>query len=670
MPSQTTPMTTKCAICQYPSWDSETWNIYFSQTAPQQLRESALAGCLGCSILYEAWNWVVPDDKKSSTHSLRLNYMMGGVSVNSVGYRHYDVDVFTLPGQPRLTHVRCAPLLPQSTGLEINLPRITSWIEACDKHHRTCTQRADFSPPRLLDLGGPDPESVRLVNVANARYACLSHCWGSMRPQHKTTSLSLASNTAGIRIDGLPTTFKDAIQVTRSIRVRYLWIDCFCIVQDDDADWKHHCQIMGHIYQNAYITLAAGASWDSNGGFFFNPPPDYTIPQRIKVRHASGEYEFCLRYRIHHPDAKERDYSSTRLPLMTRGWALQESILSKRFLCFATHEIFWECLEDISCTCSVVDGPFNERSYRYPSFTDSPSTKYLFTNLDRLPITELPMAWRALIREYSWRELTFASDKLPALDGLVAKFKSIRCGGTLHWGLWSDSIRKDSCWKITGGLRAPFGRQRLSPSWSWVCAADASIKWDEKLQLHPSYKAHFVFQNYHAAISGTQRSASDPAMHISGLLLRMHLDLPEQSLLPDGLCLASVCTVHILEPDITSGSDLNATSGEQIPPVAVHRWREAEKTTYRDVEAIVYLDYRFWTSGTDLKDRLQDTFFCTVGRTISPRGVVQVCGLLLWPRCRSTGLQQYERIGFLEYFSIQTLETWQPSGLYTDFRLF
>jgi hypothetical protein len=37
----------------------------------------------------------------------------------------------------------------------------------------------------------------------------------------------------------------------------YLWIDALCIVQDDSADWKREAAMMGRVYEDAFLTIAA-----------------------------------------------------------------------------------------------------------------------------------------------------------------------------------------------------------------------------------------------------------------------------------------------------------------------------------------------------------------------------------------------------------------------------
>lgn len=87
-------------------------------------------------------------------------------------------------------------------------------------------------PSRLLFL--PNDQTVRLVETAslagNVAYATLSHCWGRLDFLKLTTG-GLESFKNFIPIHLLTRTFQDAIHVTRSLGLQYLWIDSLCIIQ-------------------------------------------------------------------------------------------------------------------------------------------------------------------------------------------------------------------------------------------------------------------------------------------------------------------------------------------------------------------------------------------------------------------------------------------------------
>jgi hypothetical protein len=57
----------------------------------------------------------------------------------------------------------------------------------------------------------------------------------------------------------MPRAFQDAIDITRQLGIRYLWIDSLCIIQGFEGDWEEQSSIMGDIYAHSFCTLAVQA---------------------------------------------------------------------------------------------------------------------------------------------------------------------------------------------------------------------------------------------------------------------------------------------------------------------------------------------------------------------------------------------------------------------------
>lgn len=70
------------------------------------------------------------------------------------------------------------------------------------------------------------------------------------------------------RISNLPRTFRDMIIAARNLGVKYVWIDCLCIVQDEISDWHYESSTMDKVYRNAFLNIAATASHNSHGDLF------------------------------------------------------------------------------------------------------------------------------------------------------------------------------------------------------------------------------------------------------------------------------------------------------------------------------------------------------------------------------------------------------------------
>jgi hypothetical protein len=101
----------------------------------------------------------------------------------------------------------------------------------CLQHHTLCqhtTSKSDFVPTRLIDVKEVGDLSVCLYEhkslPAGLRYVTLSHCWGKSQPL-KLLKSNVAPFRDSIKITTLPKTFQHAIDVTRRMKYRYIWID-------------------------------------------------------------------------------------------------------------------------------------------------------------------------------------------------------------------------------------------------------------------------------------------------------------------------------------------------------------------------------------------------------------------------------------------------------------
>jgi hypothetical protein len=144
----------------------------------------------------------------------------------------------------------------------VNVPLLAAWLEDCDECHG---HRQD--PDREVQ----DLEGLRLIDVERHcivkgsvywRYAALSYTWGGREQyclnQRNTSILEdegYLDNIKGL----LGPTVTDALKICSSLKIRYLWIDSLCIVQDDVEAKQSQIDNMDQIYSNAYVTLVGAA---------------------------------------------------------------------------------------------------------------------------------------------------------------------------------------------------------------------------------------------------------------------------------------------------------------------------------------------------------------------------------------------------------------------------
>lgn len=129
--------------------------------------------------------------------------------------------------------VSSGPLKSSSTGSKESWDIALNWFSDCVENHDLCASRTThWYPTRLIDVGKSD--QIRLIVTKemaslSGGYVALSHCWGTS-PIIRLTKDVLETFKNSIPIHQLPKTFVDAIEITRHLRARYLWIDSLCII--------------------------------------------------------------------------------------------------------------------------------------------------------------------------------------------------------------------------------------------------------------------------------------------------------------------------------------------------------------------------------------------------------------------------------------------------------
>jgi hypothetical protein len=211
-------------------------------------------------------------------------------------------------------------------------------------------------PTRVIDVGDETTEPLLLDgNGKRAPYLALSYCSGSSE-NIKTTKQSFLERSTAILLDSLPPTFHDAVLATRELGFKFLWIDCICIVQDDEDDWNREVANIQHVFANAAITLSALESDDTNGGLFRPRSDCVTSPVQISIRvpkqfrgiEFSPVHQTCF---FVLPVQGEKQLFKPG-PMQSRAWTLQEQVLSTRIIHYGPGILYWECL---SCHGSEAD---------------------------------------------------------------------------------------------------------------------------------------------------------------------------------------------------------------------------------------------------------------------------------------------------------------------------
>lgn len=301
-------------------------------------------------------------------------------------------------------------------------------------------------------------------------YITLSHTWGNI--DILTTKIeNLQRHKENIDLKDLPETFQDAVQVTRHLGVRYLWIDSLCIVQDDPDDWARESSKMASIYGNSYLTIAATSAKDGSEGLFKSRNVDFFWYRISEPTMQSSGQSAVLRARRarKHDCLQSKDSSPYSIehsePLMERGWAFQERLLSRRVIHFASDEMIWECRQTARCECDSV--------YRD---VQAGSSKWIRNMTDRLAFEELVSGvanmtdigyqnrhWEHLVSAYTSLKITKDDNRLPAFSGIASILVDAQ---DYMAGIRKNCAARDLLW----GSRSFARRSQfyLAPTWSWA----------------------------------------------------------------------------------------------------------------------------------------------------------------------------------------------------------
>ncbi|KAJ3548512.1 hypothetical protein NM208_g978 [Fusarium decemcellulare] len=366
-----------------------------------------------------------------------------------------------------------------STGSTSAMEMAKTWLRTCkdDGSHGKCQeayrnrQNTGALPRRLLRVGGPD-DNPRLVQVQDIRvpYCALSYCWGT-KDFFMTTRANLSQNMEEIPRESFPIIMQDAMSVTRSLGYDYIWIDALCIVQDDEKDWAHEASIMGSVYSNAELTISTLVAGDCHTGLFQPRSLRVVRPVILDIWQPRSE-------RISHRSwAVFAEWAQEHLcihgPVHSRGWTLQEQLLSTRILYFGDGILHWECLHDYMAEADP--GGDNRRSYNYRAdLAKRSETKQAIQgalSLDRNS-SAIPQGasqpfelWKQQAEDFTCRSLSKSSDRLPAFASISASLAGA-AGNSLLCGIWNgDKLLESLCWNVVKPSSSP--KSLSMPSWTW-----------------------------------------------------------------------------------------------------------------------------------------------------------------------------------------------------------
>jgi hypothetical protein len=219
-----------------------------------------------------------------------------------------------------------------------NYRKFRHCLRFCEENHKACVVSTPHQRKGLRFIDCLDRTIVRIGQ--NQKYLALSYVWGSSKP----SSLSHASSDLikSLPEYGVSHIIEDAMIVARKLHIRYLWVDQYCIQGQDPEELARQIESMNQVYEAAYATLIAIDAYDANDKL----PGVSSFDRHRQARAVVGNYHLVSTSTL-------APHALARNKWTTRGWTLQEEILSRRCLYFARNQVYFSC-RTISC-CEAVD---------------------------------------------------------------------------------------------------------------------------------------------------------------------------------------------------------------------------------------------------------------------------------------------------------------------------
>lgn len=295
-----------------------------------------------------------------------------------------------------------------------------------------------------------------------AKYVCLSYVWGPPRPSNgENPGFGWIPNPA-------ERTVEDAITVTSNLHYKYLWVDKYCIDQEDGEMKMNQILQMDYIYTQADLTIVAAAGDHSDYGL----PGVSTQPRSLRQGLRIGNYVLMSCWRD-----TNLAHALKKSKWMERAWTYQEALLSKRRLFFTDYCYLHDCGK------CYTEG---DESVLFESWRNCPKR----VTHGRVKLQSQWMAYHVFpsstdmcerIEEYSRRQLSYQSDALNAVAGVLQTYESTIIPEYHYFGLpifrpflreadpattSMDAFVQSLRWSLEG---LQVRERRLEfPSWSWV----------------------------------------------------------------------------------------------------------------------------------------------------------------------------------------------------------
>lgn len=403
------------------------------------------------------------------------------------------------------------------------------WIDDCILNHAECRgSSTSWVPTRLLEISCKDSDmNIRLIEThhpplpTESPFAALSHMWGNMKTNPRGPLRTVMANYEQMRemipTENLSQNFIDMARACVSLGIQYMWIDSLCIIQDSMEDWTREAALMHLVYRNAKVTIVATSATSSHDGFLrrgIDTIPAVKIAYSVEHADTTGTNQRASQSmivcRYEDPLEKYFIFGVSRSKWNTRGWTMQERSLSTRCIHFCRNRIFFECRKGV---WSEENEPLQEQDL---------VNSVLWGRGAIISFADLYQHWQLFLAEYCHRDLTVATDKLPAIQSVAEEIKKVTGFEYLPFaGMWLHNLRSKLLWFVVGVTDKSRPLRWRAPSWSWASVDGSLMFWQypfRNTETSPPGTILHTLSKCPFEVLATDESHPDPRSETRGFL--------------------------------------------------------------------------------------------------------------------------------------------------------
>lgn len=436
-----------CPLCDVIAWILVTIPEEVEKDNLRLISGKNVRGQRGYYNRFQIWEFQATTRATALTLVRDTDIYDNGPSVGYCSWAWPDHRLAVLTDEVQKLHHVSPYLLPSIINThQVDFGKVKGWLDACHHNHKKCgTVKRPKVPIQVIDC-----HSLQLLEAPkDCQYVTLSYVWGN-------------SQTDSDDLSKAPATIRDAMQVTVTLGYRYLWIDRYCIHQNEPGDKAAQIKQMDLVYSGSVFTIIAAAGQSPEYGLpgVGHRPREEQMSRVVRGRHLIGALD--------HP----RDLVTDSV-WMTRAWTYQEGMLAKRRLIFTEQQVYFDCQKmwveelgkdlrgsDVGIRLTISGGGYGPKHSMFESMNCGNDSEAIFD----------------IISSYSTRSLSFTNDRLNGLQGLLNALAAEDQPAYHVQGVPIISKSRDyqAC-----------GPRRTMPKWPLETAFMVGMTWSVKPQLRP-----------------------------------------------------------------------------------------------------------------------------------------------------------------------------------------